>query len=274
MLRLVDDFRGTPRWVQIAGFVAFVGVIVVTVAAYRSMPQLAEVALVAFFAAVGGYAAVAFANASRQTRGITRRRMTAVAVGAGLFIAAVVMLLGGLLIAAGGTALSMAAQLLALGAVVSFFLGFAPPSWIRRAWREPDLRGFLERAVHLAGVPDEHAALTDIQSAAAAAFGATGASIGIWDAPRRLLRYASATGQWLEYPDDAFIAGRAFAEQRRLVALDAAQADPDRAAAYAAAGARTVIAAPITTEDRRIGVLSVYADRVPASCGLARTLRA
>jgi signal transduction histidine kinase len=67
----------------------------------------------------------------------------------------------------------------------------------------------------------------------------------------------------VEYPDDQFIAGRAFTEGRRLVALDAMRDDPGHAERYQAANALTVIAAPITTEDRRRGVLSVYAARSP-----------
>ena len=262
MLRLVEDFRGTPRWVQVAGAAAFIGVSMLSVLAFPSMPQLVELATIAFFAAVGGYAAIAFATEARSTRGITQRRMTAVAIGAATFIGAVVTIFIGALLPA-AEALGLVAQLAALVAVVAFFTGFAPPSWIRRAWREPDLRRFLERSVHLAGVPDDRTALIELQQAAAAAFGATGASVGLADTERGVIAYASAAGGWVEYPSNAFIAGRAFTEQRRQVTLDAAQDDPDHAAAYVGAGARTVIAAPITTEDRRIGVLSVYAEREP-----------
>ena len=263
MLRLVDDFNGTPRWVQLAGGLAFAGVAALTIVGFPRMAVVVELATIGFFVAVGGYAAVAFADASRRTRGITRRRMTAVAVGAALFIGAVVAVVVGALFPSVAPGLGLVAQIIALVAVLAFFLGFAPPAWMRRAWREPDLRGFLERSVHLAGVADERAAMLDLQSAAAAAFGASGASIGLAEPERRTLRYASAEGGWVEYPDHQFIAGRAFTEGRRLVSLDARQDDPAEAARYEAANALTVIAAPIATEDRRIGVLSVYASRAP-----------
>lgn len=263
MLRLVDDFRGTPRWVQTAGIVAFVGVSLLVMVAFVPMLQVVELATIAFFVAVGGYAAVAFATESARARGLTRRRMVAVATGAGLFVAAVVVLLVAALVPAVADGLTLAAQVAALGAVVSFFLGFAPPAWVRRAWREPDLRGFLERSVQLVGVPDDRAALADIEQAVAGAFGAAGASIGIADPPREVLRYATPAGGWAEFPDDMFVAGRAFKSQQRLVVLDAPGADPAQAAIYEQFGARSVIAAPITTDDRRIGVLSVYAPKAP-----------
>jgi signal transduction histidine kinase len=261
MIRLVADFSGTARWIQVAGAVAYAGIAVLGFA-IDAQPRLVELAIIAWFLAVGGYAAFAFVRESGRTRGITRRRMTAVAVGAILFIGAIVVVFFEAL-AGGGGPLGIVGQVAALAAVVAFFLGFAPPSWIRRAWREPDLRGFLERSIHLVGVSDERSMISELEQSAAAAFGARGASIGVSDGKRAVLRYVDAEGAWVEYPDDAFIAGRAFQAQRRVVALDAAASDPENAEQYERSMARTVIAAPITTDERRIGALAIYAERAP-----------
>jgi signal transduction histidine kinase len=261
MIRLVDDFSGTPRWVQWAGVAVFVGVSAVAVVAYRSSPREIELLLIAWFLLVGGYAAASFAGAAARSRGITRRRMTAVAVGAVTFIAAIVLVLVGALVE--NELVSVAGQLLGLVSAVSFFLGFAPPGWIRRAWREPDLRQFLQRSIHLASLTDERRAMRDLQQAVADTFGATGAAIGIADPARGILRYARRSGEWLESPDDAFIGGRAFTEQRRIISYDAPAEDPEHAATYQEVAANTVIAAPITLEDRRVGVLTVFASRAP-----------
>ena len=262
MIRLVADFSGTARWIQVAGAVAYVGIAALGFA-ISAQPQLVELAIIAWFLSVGGYAATAFLRESGRTRGITQRRMTAVAAGAILFIGAIVVVFVNALVGGEGALLGIVGQVAALAAVVAFFLGFAPPSWIRRAWREPDLRGFLERSVRLVGVSDERSVITELQQSAAAAFGATGASIGVSDGKRPVLRYVSRDGEWAEYPDDVFIAGRAFQEQRRVVALDAAGSDPENAETYERNMARTVIAAPVTTEDRRIGALAIYAERAP-----------
>lgn len=261
MLRLVDDFRGTPRWVQVAGSAAFV---LVGALGFIFTPalEIVSVASIALFLAVGGYAAVAFTTESSRTSGMTRNRMMAVAAGAFLFIGAVVTVFAGAIAARFQPATSFIGQVLALAAVVSFFLGFAPPTWIRRAWREPDLRRFLERSLHLTGLADERQALLELEEAAASAFGATGAAVGIADVAGTTLRYPGVDG-WQEHPSDAFVAGRAFTEQRRVAVQNAAVDDPTHAAAYESSGARTVIAAPISTEHRRIGVLAVYASRAP-----------
>jgi len=227
MVRLVDDFSGTPRWTQVAGAVAYVGIAAAGFT-FAAQPQLVELAIITWFMAVGGYAAFAFARESTRTHGITRRRMAAVATGAILFIGAIVVAFLDALVAGEGSLLGIVAQLAALAAVIAFFLGFAPPSWIRHAWREPDLRLFLERSIHLVGVGDDRRVISELQRSVAAAFGATGASIGVSDGERHVLRYVDLAGKWVEIPDDAFIAGRAFHEQRRVVALDAVAMDPDQ----------------------------------------------
>jgi len=261
MIRLVDDFSRTPRWVLPAGAIAFALVGALGFVAFATVPQLYEIVTIAWFLGVGGYAAYAFGRAAAESGGITRRRMAAVAIGAVLFIGAIVTVFADAL--ATGVSFEAVPQLAAFFAVIAFFVGFAPPSWIRRAWREPDLRRFLERSLHLSALADERRAVVEIQRAAAAALGATGASIGLAISGRPVLRYVGQDGEWIEYPDDAFIAGRAFREQRRVVAMDATEADPENAAVYRLNAATTVIAAPITSEERRIGALSVYADRAP-----------
>lgn len=261
MLRLVDDFSRTPRWMLLAGGpgLAIIGVLGFVI--FGAAPQLYELIAIAWFLGVGGYAALAFGRAAIASRGITKRRMTAIAIGTVLFIAAIVIGLADVL--AVTVELAGLPQLIALFAALSFFLGFAPPTWIRRAWREPDLRKFLERSIHLPTVSDERRAVVEIQNAAAGAFGASGAAIGLAVGDRPVLRYVDREGEWIEFPDDAFIAGTAFQQQRRVVALDASEVDPDHATIYERNLATTVIAAPITTDERRIGVLSVYADRAP-----------
>ena len=261
MLRLVDDFSSTPRWMLLAG-VPLLGILgVLGFVLFDAAPGLVEVIFIAWFLGVGGYAALAFGRAAISSHGITRNRMTAVTVGAVLFVAAVVIVFADAIVET--VDLAAFPQLIAFFAGIAFFIGFAPPSWIRRAWREPDLRRFMERSVHLTTVADDRRAIGEMQAAAAAAFGASGAAIGIALEGQPILRYVTRQGEWLDYPDDEFIGGQAFQHQRRVVAMDAGVADPEHAEVYHRAAANTVIAAPITSDDRRIGVLTVYADRGP-----------
>ncbi len=262
MIRLVDDFMGAPRFLLPASLAVYL-VIAALGFVLTERPQVVEILLIPWFVGVGGYSAYAFNQAANRSRGITRRRMRAVVLGAVLFIAAVVLVLARVVTSSEGLAVDVLAQLAGLASVLSFFVGFAPPSWIRQAWREPDLRLFLESSVHLVGVADEATVIGELQRAAAIAAGADGASVGIADQARSVIRYFSRDDQVLEYPDDAFIAGRAYLEQRRIVARDALSIDPQNAERYESSRARSVIAAPITRGDRRIGALAIYADRAP-----------
>jgi signal transduction histidine kinase len=264
MLRLVDDFRGHPRWVTVAGLVAFVGVVALGFIAIETAPEAVELALIGLFAVVGGYAAVAFAREATRTRGITRRRMIAVASGAALFIGAITAVLIGALVAGAAPVMAVVSQVGALGAVAAFWLGFMPPGWARRAMREPELRRFLDRSIRLTGVGDDRTVLQELHGAVTDAFGADGASIGLASADGSALHYVErATGEWMELPSDAYVAGRAFSEDRSLVVGDAPQVDPEHADAYRQLSATTVLATPIRDENRRLGVLVVYAGREP-----------
>ena len=264
MLRLVDDFRGQPRWVNLAGYVAFVGVVVLGFVAVDRALEAVDLGLIAFFTLVGGYAAVAFAREAARTRWITRRRMIAVAAGAALFIGAITAVLVAALVPATGPVLTVGAQIGALGAVAAFWVGFIPPGLARRAMRDPELRRFLERSIRLAGVSDDRAVLEELNRAATDAFGADGATIGLSDADGRTLRYLQrASGTWLEVPSDAYVAGRAFTENRSLVVGNAPELDPEHADTYREASATAVLATPIRGEDRPFGVLVVYAAREP-----------
>jgi signal transduction histidine kinase len=259
MLRLVADFSPTPRGMLVAAYVAFAAVAAFGFIGIGSAERLYEIVTITWFLGVGGYAAYAFGAAASLARGITRRRMTAVFVGTLLFIGAIVSIFVDALVES--LSLAIVGQFLALAAVIAFFLGFAPPAWIRRAWREPELRRFLERSMQLAWLADERRMVLELQGAAAEAFGAGGSSIAIAVADRPVLRYVTRDGVWIEHPDDAFIAGRAFKEQRRIFARDARTADPEHADVYERSEASTVISSPITAEDRRLGVISIYAAR-------------
>ena len=263
MLRLVDDFRGSPRWVQLGGTVTFIALAVLGLLFFERYPQIVELATIAWFLVVGGYAAVAFARSSRRSRGLTRWRMAAVALGAYLFIATIVIVFAAALLPDVAAVSAPLTQVLALASVVSFFLGFAAPAWLRRAWREPHLRSFLERSVHLSGVVDDRDVLTELQRAAADTLGAPGAALGLADAGGETMRYVRADGSWLEVPADTFIGGQAFTTQKRLVVTNAAASDPEHASVYEGAHARVVIAVPVTAEEHKLGVLTVYGDRAP-----------
>jgi signal transduction histidine kinase len=261
LLRLVDDFRPQPTWVMVSASAAFAAVALLGILAPQPWGALGLVVVV-FVVALGSYASLGFFREARRTTGVTQRRMQAVALGSGL-LAAVLLLAGAsLLIPAAAPAIQIASQVLSLVLVLAYFVGFAPPDILRRAWQEPTLRALVAEAPQLVLLPDARAVAERIEERAAAATGADGAAVGLWDEGAQQLVFDGPDGERRVPPGD-FISGRAFAAQQRLFSQHADRDAPEHAADYRRAGIQAIAAAPISTEDRRLGVLTVYAARPP-----------
>jgi PAS domain S-box-containing protein len=212
-VRLLDDFAGVPRaWMRIAEAGLALSVIIMVVIPPPSLASFA-LPLVAYFVGMQVYAAVRFFQESRRTAGMTRRRMQAVAVGSGC--------LGIVILAAG---LQVAAPMLAAwwvgvseaGAVasgVAFYIGFAPPGVLRRAWREPELRAFLRGVVEVPRLHDPAASVRTVdESSAAKALGALRAAVFAEDDPDLVQLLADQIALALGYAGELVQLERAEAE--------------------------------------------------------------
>ena len=263
MLRLVDDFAPQPRVLLIGAGVVVAGLALSPFLLTRPWPVWFSALPEVWFFGLGGYASLAFAREARRTRGVTSRRMEAVAIGSSLIGLVLVGSLVQLVVPASAPILEVFIRLAALAAGVAYVLGFAPPSILRRAWQEPELRSFLERAAELPRLPDTPSIVRALEQGAADSTGASWAVIGLWDADRHRLRYRRKDGTAFESADDELIGGICFTQGRPLFTADAARLDPAHAEVYTSTGATTVLAAPIRAGDKRLGVLTVYAARAP-----------
>jgi signal transduction histidine kinase len=280
LLRLLDDFAGVPPLLARGSEFGLILSVVLLLLIPSPLPVPLMLALVAYFVGLIAYAAVAFMRQAGLSSGVTRSRMQAVALGSGF--------LGLTILAAGLQALmppyaplwALLARVGGLASGVCYFAGFAPPSGLRRAWQEPELRAFLRHAARLPRLPDTPAVLAELRAGVARSLGAPGASIGLWDASAGVLRFhdpgwlpptgapalppwATVNGKTLELQIGHMYAGRAFAEQRPLFTEDAARGDSANAGYYRALDIKAVLAAPITAGEQRLGVLVVHGPRAP-----------
>lgn len=262
LLRLVDDFAGVPARVQ---HLAAAGLVLSAISLFASpTPRPVPLTLfyVLYFLAVQIYAAAAIVKASRRSVGVTRRRLQTVAGGS--------VLLGLVLLVAGARALApdasdlwgILSRVFGLASGMAYYLGFATPTFLRRAWQEPELRAFLARAARLPRLPSTQAIVAELCSGTASALGVPSATIGLWDVDRGVLRFGEGATA-VEVGSGDMVAGRAFADQRPTFAANAVEADPQHAALYRQYGSVAVMAAPITAGELRLGVLVVYAARAP-----------
>jgi signal transduction histidine kinase len=263
LLRLVDDFTGVRGIIKRG---AELGLAVGIIAAYATAPTLplpVTLYLVAYFFVVSIYCAVAFVRASRRSRGVTRRRMEAISLGS--------ILIGTDLLIAGLTplarpddraALQALAQLLGLGSGIAYFLGFAPPPILRRAWQEPELRSFLARAASLPRLPTTLDIVRELERGATNSTGTT-ARIGLWQEGESRVRFWNDDDTTVDVEPGRHFAGRAFELQRSIFSTNPTRDNPDGAEGYRSRNVGAVLATPITAGERRLGVLTLTAPRPP-----------
>ncbi|MDE3074748.1 MAG: GAF domain-containing protein, partial [Chloroflexota bacterium] len=229
LLRLVAHFRLLPRLQHAIGLVCLVvswGVLISS--SGRALTAAGTILLVLAFAYVEAYASFAFVRAAVNVRGVTQRRLIAVAVGSGALTAVILLagVTGALRVAT--EPVRLLSNLLALGSALAYYVGFAPPRWLKRAWLMEEFRVFLER---LAGRSVEErltAALDNLGPAAARAIGGKAAVVALQesDSDRLTIHRDASNEALLERaglseiqlsPDSPFLT-RAWNEGRAIVA--------------------------------------------------------
>jgi signal transduction histidine kinase len=263
LLRLVNDFTTVPTPIVRAAEVGLACAVVSIIAFAPRVPLAVTLLLAMYFFFVNIYVAATFLRVARRTSGVTRRRMQAVAYGSG-FLGLTILLIGLSAIEPSSIreALRLIQQLSSLASGLCYFIGFAPPSLLRRAWQEPELRAFLGRAASLPRLPDTASIVRELERGAVEALGAPYASIGLWDEATGKIIYTGSNGL-APYDPDILIGGRAFTTQQAVFSADATRDDPENAALYRSTRAIAILAAPITAGGKRLGVLSVFAPRAP-----------
>jgi signal transduction histidine kinase len=264
LLRLVDDFSDVPFAVRRLAEVGLVLSAAGFLATAGTLPPPVLIVIVLYFAALSAYCAVAFIRAARRSAGVTRRRLQAVAAGTLLLGLAILMAGFAPLVPASLAGLpSGVTQVLALASAVAYFVGFAPPQVLRRAWQEPELRRFLRRAATLPRLPDTPSIVRALQDGAGSTLGAR-ATIGLFDEGTNTLRFQDPHGVLPnEIGPSEFVVWRVFETQRPEYVADAARTHPELAASYRAHGVRSLLIAPISAAEQRLGALEAYADHQP-----------
>ena len=264
LLRLVDDFSDVPALVNRLAEGGLLLSAAAFLATEGTVPPPILLAVVLYFAALSTYCAVAVVRAARRSAGVTRRRLEAVAAGT---------LLLGLVILVAGLAPSLPppltglptglTQAVALASAIAYFVGFAPPQILRRAWQEPELRSFLRRAASLPRLPDTASIVRALQDGAGSTLGAR-ATIGLFDRETRTLRFQDPHGVLpAEVGQGEYLAWRVFERQRAEYFADAARAHPALASAYRAHRVRSLLIAPISAAEQHLGALEAYTDHEP-----------
>jgi signal transduction histidine kinase len=264
LLRLLDDFSDVPSVVKRLAEGGLVLSAIAFLITEGTVPPPILLPIVLYFAGLSAYCAVAFVRAARRSAGVTRRRLQAAAAGT--------VLLGLAILVAGFTPLAPtsltglsngAIQVLALASAIAYVVGFAPPQVLRRAWQEPELRAFLRRAASLPRLPDTPSIVRALQDGAGSTLGAR-ATIGLFDPQANRLWFQDPHGVLPnEIGPSEFLVWRVFETQHAEYFPDAARAHPGLASSYGTHGVRSLLIAPISAANERLGALEAYTDHQP-----------
>jgi signal transduction histidine kinase len=144
LVRLVRYFRPVPSLVRRGALIGMVASWVLIAPFGSPLPAVVTLVLVVYFVAIDGYAVIAFIQGAFSSVGVTRQRLRFTAIGSGLLVA--VLFLAGIRAALQDTSPSLLPliQFLSILIVPAYYLGFAPPRWLRQSWQLAELRDYLE----------------------------------------------------------------------------------------------------------------------------------
>lgn len=264
LLLLAGDFTGVPRRVKRAAEAALVLSIVGVVTLGEELPGWFVILVVAYFVGAMTYASSQFTRAAANMRGVSRLRMMLAAAGS--------LALGGVLLVAGFQAffelavLGALANLFAIVSGLSYYAGFAMPGWVKQAVHARPLHGFLEETLSVtAQVYRTDRAFEVIEAAVAEALGTPDARIALWDEEAGLLVSPTMGEAAPKLANErSTVAFRVYESQQPYFTEDAGAEDPENASAYQGEWEGLVLlAAPITLDDRRFGVLTAFGGLPP-----------
>lgn len=260
LLRLVDDFSSVSRPVM---RLAQGGLGVLAIGAFAfplPRPMAYDLLAVLYFVGFQLYATSAFLKESRRSTSVTGRRMAA-AAWASVLLGLAVLVLGLQAWLQLGQLGSTFFDVLSVGSALFYYIGFAPPLWLRRAWQRPELDAFLARSSALRRLSDLSTAIRELEQGVASALGGSHAGIGLWDEAARVLKF-SGGGKEIAIPvDEESVASGAFLTQRSAFSFEYPRDGSTYAEMRQHYGSETVLAAPVSAGEKRIGVLIVTAAR-------------
>lgn len=264
-LRLANYYYRVPDLlmrIALLGMVTSWVLIIILARAAPPFTLIIFVALSIYFASVNAYATVTFVRVALTTSGVVRQRLRFAAAGSGLLVLALLVL--------GTASLVPAIRIITPFAVMCciisslcYYLGFAPPRWLRRAWQYSELRSFLsQRSMMSSGERlNVTQALSELCSGTNQAVGGVASAV-IQQNPDKSLwnfRYISDHPELLDQPCPAGeMISQAWESHRPLFSRLTEGTNENDRLLLEMFDATTVIIAPIATEHNHWGLLLVF----------------
>jgi PAS domain S-box-containing protein len=262
-LRLLDDFVGVGTWtkrVAVAGLVLSMGSMILVPS---PIPGILTLALVFYFVTLLGYCALRFLRESRRALDLVAARLLAIAIGSGLLslVLAIAVILP-FVLRGNADLVRLVTQLVILASGIAYFVGFAPPSVVKRLWQESALRRFMQEMNRLPEARSVDEVMRRLEVAAGTATAGSRAVIAVWDEAKALLQFTTpeGTAHTVDTTTTDTLSGRVIKERRPILSEDPTRDYPKSAELYRQIGVRAIVGAPIVARGRVFGVLAVHSN--------------
>ncbi len=269
LLRLLDDIADVPDWQLWLALVFLVAFSVAFVLALSNPPGWLGLVLLLYLVVGTAYPAWEFIRRARETTGITRRRMAAVAWGCGFLALTFILSLIGQTSPRDLALLQPLGRLAGLISGVCFWAGFFPPRWLSQTWRIPELLEYLRPARLMAGVGDDDGTITEVvaldrlSAATARTTGARRVLLILHDAQRNDMYLWGAPSARVN-GSEGLVADVLSTGEPRVEPLTSERLPSSFGAVFATETLpRSVMLVPIAAEGRTLGVLAAFADKGP-----------
>lgn len=145
LISLVNYFDDVPRIIYrgvLAGMVISLGIVIVVGA---PLPVLPTLLVVAYFVLGNGYAVLAFITGAFSSVGVVRQRLRFAAAGSALLVLVFIIIGINVVVRDSVIITTPFLQFISIASAVAFYLGFAPPNWLRLSWKHAELRSYLQQ---------------------------------------------------------------------------------------------------------------------------------
>lgn len=259
LLRLVAHFRPVPRLVQravLGGLI--VSLLLVLFAKQLPKSIVPGLALVVYFLLVEGYVIAAFIAQARATRGVSRWRCALAATGS-LALSFALFIVGlNVFLKLPRETLAPFNASCALFIAGCFFIGFAPPRWVRRSWQLGELHRFLLKSMEQPMNVEGTNALDQLCSAANDAVGGVTSLAVSWDDNDEVFRVRSGDSLasiGAQFPLDNTLLVQGWKAKKPVYVLGPFDGEIGRL--LTKIGANSILSVPIATVDFNWGLLLV-----------------
>lgn len=258
LLRLVRYFRPVPPLLEYGAFLSMIASWAAVITLGTPLPTVLTLAIVAYFVIIDGYAVFAFVQGAFSSAGVTRNRLRFAALGSALLVIILALTGARVAVPALSSFVTPFNQLLAILSALAYYLGFAPPRWLRQAWQNAELRDYLQN-VQKAGHQGLPEIIDRLYTGVTRAMGNHGIAIALWDEKSQALALQRTSSSPLisDLPLGNAVQ-KAWQTQAPVVVYKTSDTDTEDAQTMSRLDIETMFIVPIATSEKTLGVLIVF----------------